>query len=1124
MKKKWIRDAINFGSKSKAKKIMQLSAFFLLLSLSNVFAVTDYPQQTLLTLKLTNVRIVNVLDELEKQSEFQFIFNQKLIDVERKVNVDYNKKTIDYILKDLFAGTDVHHQINDRKVVLTTEKYQSNTLPNESKKGSVTGKVTDSSGEPLIGVSVIVKGTANGTVTNVDGFYQINDVSTSNILLFSYVGMKMQEVSIGNRTSINVLMNEDAIGIQEVVAIGYGTVRKSDLTGSVTRVNASQLQELPSVSIIESIRGTVPGLNVGAINSPGANPSLSIRGQNSLSGNTEDSAPLVVVDGSIYRGSIIDINPDDIESIDILKDASSAAIYGSQASNGVIILTTKKGVDLSKPIITYSGSYSYETPSNTRRPMKSAELDGFFRDANWMNSRLSPDYLNVDPDFNLTQYLKSNDIVQGYNNGIDEDWWGGLTRNGAINNQNISVRGKSKEMGYFVSGGYTNQKGFMINNDYSRYNMRMNLDLTINKWLKLGVESFITSSDYSGKSPDIENAFMMQPWAPIRDEQGELVLFPEGTMLNPYAELNVKDSEKRLTLSGNIFAEIKLPIKGLNYKINFSQNYQSYNHDQYNPYGANLTGSAFKNSSLGYDWSVDNLLSYVKTFNDIHSINATFVYGVEKRIGSETNVSAQKFENGILGYNKLEAADPTLNVLNSGAWQETSLYTMLRGIYNLKNKYLITGTLRRDGFSGFGTNNKIAIFPSIALGWVASEELLLKDNVNWLDYLKFRGTYGSTGRRAVNRYQTLAQLNSGPSYIFGDGGTTTNGQWITSMANNELGWETTTGINIGIDYAILNSRIRGNVEYYNNNTSDILYNIQLPQMTGFTSIATNIGKVHNHGVEFSLIGVPVKTRDFFWESTLNFSSNRNKIVSILGFDNNNDGKEDDLVSNQLFIGEPQKVIYDYQIIGMWQFADKDAGTIPSGFYPGTYMIADLNGPDGVPDGAYSATYDKKILGYKDPAYRFSWANRINYKQFSLYMVVNSIQGGKNYYMGDDSPQSTLWAKVEQLRYLNVPSGAWDYWMPENPNAYYRRLDTGAAYDPRRYSQRNFIRLQDLSISYSFDKKLINKLDISALKVYVSGKNLLTITDWKGLDPETGQGFAPGLPVMRNYTFGINVEL
>jgi len=643
----------------------------------------------------------------------------------------------------------------------------------------------------------------------------------------------------------------------------------------------------------------------------------------------------------------------------------------------------------------------------------------------------------------------------------------------------------------------------------------MNFDAKINDWMNLGIESFLTSSDYSGVSPSQSWIFMLQPWAPIYDDEGEIIPNPEGSALNPYLTVQQDDSDKRLNIFANIHADIKLPLKGLKYKINFSQNYRTRNQDRFNPWGASFTGSGYKNSFINYDWTVDNIVTYVNTFNDIHNINATLVYGVEKRDYSFTETGAQNFVNDLLGYNRLEAGDPTLRSLDTGKEQEQSLYSMARVIYNFNNRYLITGTVRRDGFSGFGTEDKIGVFPSVAVGWVASEERFIHDNLDWLNYLKLRGSYGQTGKRGVGRYDTRAVVSAHPSIIFGDGGSATQGQWISSMSNNQLGWETTTGINIGADFAIMDSRLFGNMEYYNNKTEDILYPIQLPTMTGFSEINTNIGEVANHGIEITLTGQVANTRDFKWDATVNFSRNRNEIVSILGFDNDGDGKEDDLVANELFIGEPQQVIYDYEIIGMWQLADREAGIIPSGFYPGTYIISDLN-----EDGGFSASDDKKILGYRDPSYRIGLSNTLTYKRFKLYVFINSIQGGKDYYYATDRP---FIYKKDQLSYQNVPKGAWDYWMPENPDAYFRRLDTPSQYHPSRYAQRNFIRLQDVSLSYTFEKSLLSKYDIGSLKVYVSGKNLATITKWRGWDPETGVGFQTGRPLMANYTIGVNVE-
>ena len=1092
--------------------IMKLIVFVICLTTLGALASSSYSQATKLSLSSKNTSIKQVLLEIENQSEFYFLYNNKLIDVEKKVNVDVKDKKILTILDLLFEGQEVDFSVMDRQIVISPDNINN---PGSSEQPQVTGTVTDEFGEPMPGVTVLIKGTTTGAITDDDGNYTVSATS-EDVLIFSFIGMRTQEIPVSNQTSIDVTMEVDAIGIDEIVTIGYGVAKKSDLTGSVTKVNVEELEELPNVSVMQSMQGTVAGLNIGAIDAAGQNPTISIRGQNTLSSSSDANAPLIVVDGTIYRGSIVDLNTADIESVDILKDASSAAIYGSQASNGVMIITTKKGSFTDKPIISYNGSYTLQVPSNKIEPMNSAELTEFFPDIYWeLGSRIGPDYLQPDPDFSIVPHLKTNEIVTGFNNGIDINWWDAFTGNGYNNSHNISIRGKTKSIGYFVSGGITDVKGFIENDTYKRYSYRMNFDAAINDWMNLGIESFLTRSDYSGVSPSEGVIFSLQPWAPPFDDEGEIIPYPEGGWLNPYLSIEQDDSDKRLNLFANIHADIKLPVKGLQYKINFSQNYRTTNQDRFNPSGANFTGTGYKNSYINYDWTVDNIVTYNNTFNDIHKINATLVYGVEKRDYSYTQAGAQNFTNDILGYNKLEAGDPTLRSINTGKEQEQSLYSMARAIYNYNDRYLITGTVRRDGFSGFGSEDKIGVFPSVAVGWVASEESFISDNLGWLNYFKLRGSYGQTGKRGIGRYDTRAVVSAHPSIIFGDGGSATQGQWISSMANNQLGWETTTGINIGADFSILNSRLFGNVEYYNNKTENILYPIQLPTMTGFSSINTNIGEVANHGIEFTLNGQVVNSSDFKWEASVNFSRNRNEIVSILGFDNDQDGKEDDLVANRLFIGEPQQVIYDYEITGMWQLADRDADVIPSGFFPGTYKIADLNG-----DGAFSSADDKKILGYSDPAYRVGFSNNISYKRFKLYVFINSIQGGKDYYYGVDGP---FVYKKDQLSYSNVPKGAWDYWMPENPDARFRRLDTPSQYAPDRYAQRNFIRLQDVSLSYTFEKSLLSKYDIGSLKVYVSGKNLATITKWRGWDPETGRGFSTGRPLLANYTFGLNVE-
>jgi len=980
---------------------------------------------------------------------------------------------------------------------------------------NVYGTVTDEDGQTLPDVTVSLKGTDTAQKTDKQGSFTIAVPMNGGTLIFSSVGYRLTEVSVGTESTVEITLQSDLTDLEEVVVVGYGTMRKSDLTGAITKVNLEQQSELANVNLLQSAQGTVPGLNVGAVTSSGSTPTISIRGQNTLSSASSDNAPLIVLDGIIYRGSMIDINPANIESMEILKDASSASIYGSQAANGVILITTKKGIDLGKPIINYTGQYALQTPSNTLQPYQGKAYENFLMDVFWDLSRLAPDYVEPNPDFSLTPYLKTLEVAEGYTSGRNIDWWNMLTGNGHVNNHNLSIRGRGGSTGYFISGGFTDQASFIKNDVYKRYDLRSNVETNVTDWLNFGLESFITLSDYSGVSPSLSNVFHMQPYAPLYDENGEYVQQPDGSLLNPFLQYQIDDSDKRLNLFGNAHFDVKLPfLPGFNYRINYSHNYRTVNNDQFNPWGANFTGMGYKNFNSNYDWTLDNIVNYKRDFGADHRIDLTLVYGVDKRQYRYTESSAQNFTNPILGYHRLQAGDASLNVIETGAQEESSLYTMGRLFYAYKDRYLFTGTIRRDGFSGFGSTRKIGVFPSFALAWVVSEENFF--NQTFVNHLKLRGSYGVTARRAVGRYQTLARMNSQPMIVFGDGGTTTIGQWISSMANDDLGWETTTGLNLGADFELIQSRIRGNVEFYKTNTKDILYDIQIPRTTGFGSIATNIGKVRNYGVEFFVTGNAIKTERFSWEPSVNFSLYRNRITSILGADNDGDGREDNIVSSGLFIDEPQGVIFDYEIAGMWQLEDEANGNIPTGFFPGTYKLVDTNN-DGIIDPS-----DRKILGYQDPSYRFGIGNTFSYNRFSLYVFINSIQGGKKYYFADGSPYvSSNFLRRDQLSYMNALK--WDYWLPTNPDAKYRRLDAAGAFDARPYDQRSFIRLQDISLSYTFNPTFLETISVKNLKINVSCKNLLTLTKWEGVDPETGVGLVPGLPVTRSYTMGLNLE-
>lgn len=1100
----------------KVFRIMKLTVFLLLLSVISVFASKSYSQTQVLNLDMKNSTVKEVLRNIEKQSEFVFMYSEKLIDVNREVSVTVKNKKISEVLDELFAGTEVSYRVKDHFVLLTTPEVSGSDLMAQQQK-SVSGKVIDSGGQPLPGVTVVVKGTTQGTVTNADGDYSITNIPENATLVFSFVGMRTQEVVVGSQTNFNIILEQDVIGIEEVVAIGYGTMKKSDLTGAVVSANQETIRERPNLSVIQSLSGTLPGLNVGQVNESGGEPEISIRGRTSISG---ENAPLIIVDNVIFRGNLIDLNPFDIESVDILKDASSAAIYGSQAANGVVIITTaKKSRGIGKPIINFASSYSFHEPVKELGVESPDDFIKRMSDADIFNSRIEESgYITPNPGFNVTSRFRTPQQVNAYNNGIVTDWHGLLTnQNMYTQNHNISLSNQSDNSGYFISIGFTDQVGYMVNEAYNRWNARINIDNSITEWFDIGIQSFMTMSDYSGESVPTYLIYANHPYAPAYKEDGTFEENPDGHSINPLLIFDADDFDKRLNLFGNIYANIDIPfIKGLSFKTNFSTNYRTNSKYFFRTYENNFQGLASKSETIGNDWSNDNILSYKNTFNEIHRIDLTLVYGVEKRESSFTRATATSFINDELGYNRLQAGNSELQTANSGAWEESSLFNMARLFYGFKQKYLITGTIRRDGFSGFGQNNKFGIFPSLSAAWVITEENVMKDNFPWLDYLKLRTSYGSNGNRTIGRYQTLARVEGGYNYLDGSK-TPVYTQVITSLASPNLKWETTTGINLGLDYSILQQRINGVIEYYNNNTKHLLYNVDIPGISRFEKFPDNLGKIHNHGLELSLTTLNINNKNFNWTSTLAFSRNRNELRELLGFDLDGDGKEDDLISEKLFIGQPLETIYDYQITGeLWQFNEE----IPMGADLGSHKIKDVNN-----DGKIDPDNDRIVIGYKDPSYRFSVDNKFKYKNWMLTIFINSVQGNNKYYLGEDDLRDFNTPNGDMLYTRAFPTGL-DYWLPENTNAKYQklRINVPTNLQATRYIPRSFVRLQDINLSYNFKSLILNRVNIQSFRIFFSGKNLATWTNWTGWDPESGEKISiDGRPVLKNYTLGIDVK-
>ena len=1086
--------------------------FVLLLCSHASVSAAEQSADERITLRVRNMSIPEIFKRIEQSSDYRFFYRDEQLRGLGRRSIQVKNASLESVMDRLLEGTSLTYKIDSRHIVLYSRSSGRADAPNPDGSLSVVGCVTNASGTRLAGVTVIVaENPSKGTITGVDGTYRLDNVPPQSTLRFSFIGMKSAEVPVAGRTAVDVALEDNSIGIDDVVVVGYGTMRKSDLTGAIVSADIDAFREAPNVSIVQSLQGSVPGLNVGQVTSAGANPSITVRGQNTFDGG--NTAPLLVVDGIIYKGNLVDLNPSDIKSIDVLKDASSASVYGSRAANGVILITTMTGAsEPSKPVITYSASYSIQTPAHRLKPLNREQFLRRVRDALWDKAYLAPDYTQYNPDFDITSAWIAPANIKGFENGTDFDWWDAATQTGHIQTHNLSIRGATDRTSYFISSGYTDQLGYIMNDKYKRWTGRINLENKILSWFKVGVQSMVAAGDYSGQTPDMSDIMRMSPLTVPRDEAGDLIRQPmDQNVPNPFEPTEIDDLNKELNLMGTVYAVVDIPyVKGLSYRVNYSHDYRISRRYTSDPNGSNYTGEASKYNATAHDWTIDNILTYERTFNDVHNVNVTLLAGREENEYENTSATGSDFSNLDLGYNKLGVA--TTQKVSSSAWDESSLYYMARAHYGYKGRYLGTFTVRRDGFSGFSKKNKFGVFPSAAVAWVISGENFMKNKPLSIEFLKLRASYGMTGNRTLGRYGTLAQVTAEPSYIYGDNNLPSIGQYISSMANDDLKWETTLGLNLGVDFSILKGRISGNFEYYNTNTSNILYSINIPQMTGFASIKSNIGKIHNHGFEFSINSRNIQTRDFAWDMTVNFSLNRNWVVSILGPQNDvdGDGREDDLVASSLFIDQPLGSIYYYNILGIYQLDDDD---IPAGYRPGQYRVEDLDDNDKItPDG------DRKIIGYKDPSYRFSIANTFTYKNFTLRVFINSIQGGKNRYMAANTPDVDYNDAA-----TNCNAFAYDYWTPANPDAEYAQLYYATPTVTTVYRQRSFVRLQDVSLSYRFNRELLSKIGLRDLKLYVSGKNLYTWTNWQGWDPETGQGLTlGGSPVLRSWTFGVEI--
>lgn len=1004
----------------------------------------------------------------------------------------------------------------------------------------VKGVVKDKQGTGIPGVSVKLKGSNITVLAGEKGFYTIT-VPGNGVLVYSSVGFTTQEIGVNNRTQIDILLADEANDLTEVVVIGYGTAQKKDVTGAISSVKASQVENENPNSVLDILRGNIPGLSVGFNGSAkgGDAKDLQVRGKTSLTGTT---FPLIVLDGIIYGGQISDINPNDIETIDVLKDASSLAVYGSKAATGVVAITTKRG-KTGPPTITVNTNIGLATMA-VNQPVYDGP--GFL---NWRADVLrsggtTPPYIYNDPNnlpagVTLTQWLNGQTTTNptdlwltrlgllgnekaNYFAGKTEDWYDRLFRTGLRQDHTLSMSGRKEDMSYYMSVGYLKNENIIEGGQFSTFRTRVNLEGKAAKFLTLGLNLQYADRDEGSIEADWKQLPDLSPYGDFKNPDGSLRRIPTDdnglNARNPFLDPTYNSRlQKQNTLFTSLYGKVALPF-GITYQLNFSPGldmYRTFNAgSSLNPNITIVGGTARREQETRYTWQLDHLLKWSKTIHKIHNIDVTLLANAEKYQSWYTNSYNEGFvPSDVLGYHNLGSG------IKPSVSSEDKKYTgdalMARLNYSLLQRYILTVSVRRDGYSGFGDNYRRATFPAAALAWSFTEEPFMK-SVKWLNYGKLRVSYGVNGNREVrdkdngviDPYIALASLDAGKyQAVDGSGGATDiNTVAVNSrLGNPDLKWEKTKSLNIGLDYAVLNNRLSGSIDIYNKQTSNLLISQTLPDVSGYVSVISNLGQVNNKGFEFSMTSKNLTGGKITWNTTANFSLNRNKIIRLST--PNND------LGNKWFIGQDIDVIWDYKILGVWQQNEMaEANKFNKGIKPGDFKLQDVDGNYVYND------QDKQYIGYKSPRFSWSLRNDFNiYKSFDFSFQLVSSWGQKAV---DNQPKN----QPGSVGFSRSSSYIIPYWTPDNPLNDYARLNSGlsgTSFDV--YREASFIRLNTVALAYTLPKDLLNKLRVQNAKVYFNVANAgLYAPHWKQWDPQYS-GDRPG-PTPRYYSIGLNVTL
>jgi TonB-dependent starch-binding outer membrane protein SusC len=1083
----------------KVKKII-VSLFLIFLAATN-----SYSQELRLSLNYTDTELGTILDKIEEQTGFFFLFNEKLFDSDQKITINASELSLNDLLDILFEKTNIKYSIIDNKIILSPE-YLSVLKHNPP---PFNGTITDENGVGLPGVNIQVEGTSFGTISDYYGKYSLNNINPDAVIIFSFIGYNQQRIPIEGRNSVNIEMVPSISSLEEVIVIGYGTVRKTDLTGSITAVSEKSYRNQPVIRVDDILQGRSAGVTVTNVSgAPGGTTSIRIRGSNSITGNND---PLYVIDGFV-GDNMSNINPTDIESIQVLKDASSTAIYGSRGANGVVVITTKKGTS-GKPKFSLTTKYYSSTPIKKWPLLNAGEF------AQICNERA--DALEYPHRFTDTE-------VASYIADGGTDWQNLIFRNAGGEEVQFDYSGGSDALTGFVSGNFLNQDGIIINSYFKRYSLRANIDSRLSDRLRASLKvNFVrrannnTSGNYNTNSV-IGSATAWAPTTPEYDLTGKLTTYDPicSIKTNPVEQAGNDNINQSNTFSanGNFIYYI---LRGLSLDIGFGVNYSFAQTKTFNQNLLNENPSASRSSNESIFLQNTNLLTYTKTFNDIHNITLTGVAEYQFQQNDSFTANAINLLFPILKYNNLNLAK-TYALANTFAKSTIGSY-IGRLNYSLKNRYLITTSVRSDRSSKFRGANQRSIFPSIGFGWRISEEDFMR-RFPIISNLKLRTSWGQTGSQAIDVYGTVTSYNTSATLASTSwqSGILTPGINIGAPGNDKLKWETTTQTNIGFDLGVLKDRFTLEADYYIKKTTDLLLGEPLPGYLGGGNIFRNVGVVQNSGFEFNLGTNLINTKNISWNMIFNISILKNEVVDL--------GKNPYIVrtggAGAGMVNFPEMILkpgysissyYGFKSLGIWQVADADLAA-KYGQQPGDYRYEDING-----DYAFTGE-DLQIIGSGIPKKVLGINNTLTYKNFTLNAF---LQGMFDYDKWDFAYAQIMIAAADAREYTH--RDILNRWSPENPTsrvAAFSKTNVPRIQSSEYIESGNYLRVKNISLQYTLPKRILNW---GNLTVMIGAQNLFTVTKYKGLDPETYSNVGTGdqrggdggsYPNSKIWTFGL----